>query len=676
MHLRLRELEIFGLKSFGEKAFLVFPSNLNVILGPNGSGKSNVVDSIRWVLGDQSSRNLRISESEDLLYIGQKGNNLAWVRISLEMEGASHKEDGATFEIQRKIHRNGENEYFLNNEPVRLKDIQKFLAENQIGTRGFTIVNQGSADLFIKASPEERYIMLSEILGIRALEIKKFETKRNLEQIRERLKIAKMKLHSLEPQAEIFSLEQQKRERKVKIEAKLDELFIAIRGKRKFLLKERIETLKAEIVQTQKQLEVSEKELEESSKDIQQTSTQEKLSELRKQESELWKERSNILEKNLASVTTIKSKKKITAIDFVKEKLNLALVLEGVDEIKKIIKEILKHIKPAEKNEQGNSVTKTNLEIQNEIKKIDAKLEEIKVKIIDEEKREKEEREKINQKLLKFKEVQNKIFELKHFEEKLIEESKSIEITLNELKSSEEQSATQEELGTLIREEAQLKTELLRLGDINDEIIYKGERILKNLKVLQKETGDLDGSYTKLYNLLTEYQDKIKTAFDDGIKKINQSLIEYFYKLYGGTAKLTLRDEKKVSKKTNFFGIEISVSGVHVSVEHPQKKIKVLEALSGGEKALFSIALIFALIKISEPPFLVLDEIDAALDEQNSYKFSEFLKELSKKTQFIIVSHNRSTIESADILFGVSMQKGISKVFSLKLKEALKTIEN
>ena len=80
----------------------------------------------------------------------------------------------------------------------------------------------------------------------------------------------------------------------------------------------------------------------------------------------------------------------------------------------------------------------------------------------------------------------------------------------------------------------------MRLGDINDEIIYKGERILKNLKVLQKETGDLDGSYTKLYNLLTEYQDKIKTAFDDGIKKINQSLIEYFYKLYGVTAKLTL----------------------------------------------------------------------------------------------------------------------------------------
>lgn len=655
MNLRLRELEIYGFKSFGEKAFLVFPSNLNIVLGPNGSGKSNVVDSIRWVLGDQSFRNLRISEAEDLLFVGQKPFNLAWIRIMIESESNPSRE-AETYEIQRKIYRNGEAEYLLNNEPARLKDIQKFLAENQIGTRGFTIVNQGSADLFIKASPEERYIMLSEILGIKALEIKKNETKKNLEQIKERLKIAKMKLNSLEPQVEVFLNEKQKRDRKEEIEKQLDKFFIEIRSRKKFLLKERLKTLKTEIVKIQKQKEEKEKELEAFSKNLEEGSMQERLVELRRKENELLKKRNEILEKGFMEKTYQPLQKKQNILSFIQEKLNFAITLDGVKEIKELIREILNNINLSEKTEPK---TKTTSEIQSEIEKIDHSLSELKSQINKEEKTEQKLRNKMQETLLRFKEIQNKSFEMRHIEERLTEEFKSVELVLEELKNIKEKKSTQEELGILMREEEQFKSELHRIGEINEGIIYKGEKILKNLEILRKENTDLEESYFKLRNLFTEYDEKIKSTFSEGIKKINQSLIEYFYKLYGGVAKLILKEENKV----------------HVFIDHPQKKVKILEALSGGEKALFSISLIFALIKISEPPFLVLDEIDAALDEQNSYKFAEFLKELSKKTQFIIVSHNRSTIESADVLLGVSLRNGISKVFSLKLKEALETIE-
>ena len=112
-------------------------------------------------------------------------------------------------------------------------------------------------------------------------------------------------------------------------------------------------------------------------------------------------------------------------------------------------------------------------------------------------------------------------------------------------------------------------------------------------------------------------------------------------------------------------------AGVEIEITIPRKKIGSLDMLSGGEKSLVSLAALFALISVSPPPFLVLDEIDAPLDEENARRFSDLVKEFSKKTQFIIVTHNRATMESADILYGVTMgDDGVSKTLSLKLDTA------
>ncbi len=110
-------------------------------------------------------------------------------------------------------------------------------------------------------------------------------------------------------------------------------------------------------------------------------------------------------------------------------------------------------------------------------------------------------------------------------------------------------------------------------------------------------------------------------------------------------------------------------TGIDINLSLPKKRITTLEMLSGGEKSLVSIAALFALISISPPPFLVLDEIDAALDENNSKRFANLIKEFSRKTQFIVVTHNRAVMEAADVLYGVTMgEEGTSKVLSLKLE--------
>ncbi|MDP3725527.1 MAG: AAA family ATPase, partial [Nanoarchaeota archaeon] len=130
----------------------------------------------------------------------------------------------------------------------------------------------------------------------------------------------------------------------------------------------------------------------------------------------------------------------------------------------------------------------------------------------------------------------------------------------------------------------------------------------------------------------------------------------------GGKAKLKIENMEEGGEEKG---------GIEFEVNIPRKKIHNLDMLSGGEKSLVSLAALFALIWVSPPPFLILDEIDAALDDENARRFAELVTKFSDKTQFLIVTHNRITMEYADILYGVTMgEDGVSKVLSLKLEEA------
>ena len=182
--------------------------------------------------------------------------------------------------------------------------------------------------------------------------------------------------------------------------------------------------------------------------------------------------------------------------------------------------------------------------------------------------------------------------------------------------------------------------------------------------------------------MIGELDEKIEVIFKSSFKKIGEEFNKYFKIIFGGgKANLSVKysDFKKEENNDEENGIEKiktdekekeKIAGIEISANPPGKKISSLDILSGGERALTSVAILFAIISNNPPPFLVLDEIDAALDESNSEKIAKISKEVAFKTQLIVITHNREMMKQAGILYGVTMHNdSVSKIISLKLDE-------
>lgn len=226
----------------------------------------------------------------------------------------------------------------------------------------------------------------------------------------------------------------------------------------------------------------------------------------------------------------------------------------------------------------------------------------------------------------------------------------------------------------------------------SDEVLKEYREASERDAFLEKELTDLGASSVSLQALIKELDDKLTTEFKIGVEKINTQFQEFFSKMFGGgMAKLSvIREVKKKRKDTDlaileeenmdnesldFARDEISdeiSEGIDIEVNLPKKKIKGLMMLSGGERALTSIALLFAMSQVNPPPFIILDETDAALDEANSKKYGDMIAELSKYSQLILVTHNRETMSRAGIIYGVTMgMDGVSKLLSIQFEEAV-----
>src|SRR3989344_8939921 len=159
----LKRLEINGFKSFANKTVFELPAGIVGVVGPNGSGKSNVIDAIRWLLGEREAKNLRGSKIEDLIFAGTaKKQKMSMAQVSLVFDNSDGKMpvDYKEVVVSRSINRNGISQYFINNSEVRLKDIIDFFSKIKLGTRGLTIIGQGSGDIFVRATPVERMMMV------------------------------------------------------------------------------------------------------------------------------------------------------------------------------------------------------------------------------------------------------------------------------------------------------------------------------------------------------------------------------------------------------------------------------------------------------------------------------------------------------------------------------------
>jgi len=235
-----------------------------------------------------------------------------------------------------------------------------------------------------------------------------------------------------------------------------------------------------------------------------------------------------------------------------------------------------------------------------------------------------------------------------------------------------------------------LRGDLASIGEVDHALMKEAEDTAARHAFLLKESEDLNKAVADLTALMRELNEKIKGEFDKSLSKINEEFAKFFALMFdGGSAKLKVLkpkgergadeeedaagseggDVKELIEQTEDELYQEKNGGVEIEIKLPRKKTTSLDMLSGGERSLVGIAAVFALVSVSPPPFLMLDEIDAPLDERNARRFGAMLKDFSKRTQFIVVTHNRATMEAADILYGVTLaEDGSSKVVSLKLE--------
>lgn len=217
-----------------------------------------------------------------------------------------------------------------------------------------------------------------------------------------------------------------------------------------------------------------------------------------------------------------------------------------------------------------------------------------------------------------------------------------------------------------------------------EELKKEYEDTLSRDQFLAKEIDDLEKAKESLKQMIKELEQKLLEEFGDGINKINTTFSRFFETMFGGgsaTLVVTKEDKRRPPSDLNFLDEEIDTKlnnddekeeGLDVSVSLPHKRIKGLSMLSGGERALTSIALLFAISQVNPPPFIILDETDAALDEANSRKYGDMVENLAKHSQLIVITHNRETMSRASILYGVTMgADGYSKILSVKFDEAV-----
>ena len=722
--MRLKKLEILGFKSFAHKTALEFPVNISAIVGPNGSGKSNVVDSVRWVLGEQSFKNLRSKSGVDLIWAGsavKSAQGKAGVSLYFDNNDGFFPIDFEEVIIGRKVYRDGANEYYLNNSQVRLKDIAELLARSKLGLRGHSIVNQGSTDEILKADPLERRGILEEALGLREFQLKKseaeaklLETSVNLEQTASLINEIFSHLRSLKRQVEKFK----KREFLINDLNNLENEFFKIKIQE--ILAERSENQKAreeinaEIAKTKENFEVKQKIFEEQLAKISQTGKENgqleiDLEKLNAEQYNIMRELGRVegliesaKKHNVKNVKTLEMVLAIK-IKYWAKRLNAVSELVDVNAIKKAVKDLAGEIEiisnyferneiskilslvdladleeesgsPYEKDKEDLKIKLAKLE--NQIKQ--AKETVLKIRLEETKWRDKyldfqKELEKARREYISAQEVTQK-FDLEEEKIKLREADIKSEMWSSGKKYEEfianfaaiESIVLKTEFPTLTELEnkiIKLRREIADIGSIDEETRREYEETNKRHEFLTTESTDLNHAVDSLKNLIRDLADRINNDFKTGLIKINEEFNHYFRLMFGGGS---------ASLKTGLPAEALAETGVSINVSVPKKRVKDLSLLSGGERSLVSIALLFAIVSASRPPFLILDEIDAALDEDNAVRFARVLKDLAEKTQFVLITHNRATMEIANVLYGVTMgDDGVSKLFSLKLEDAV-----
>lgn len=709
--MRLKTLIINGFKSFAQKTSLEFESPVVSIVGPNGSGKSNVVEAIRFVLGEQSMKSMRGKGGSDLVFKGSKNlpkgsrasvtiyfNNTDKVFKLSNDAGEDINLNYDVISISREVYSDGLNKYILNGTEVRLKDIHNLLASVNIGSSGHHIISQGEADRILNANSRDRREMVEDALGLKIYQYKIKESERKLEKTNENMKEVVMLRRENAPHLNFLKKQVEKFEKTKEMQTELSSLYkeylkkesIYLEEEKKNLLEER-NKLKIKLDEVAGKISLTE--------DSNSAKNNPKIEELR------------IVEQKINSVRSMKNEleRKLGRIEGILESRENKVKISGRcplcgSEIKESEEGQIekRHNEEKELEELKNSQANVIAEIQ-KLKEEEEKLYSS-VELL---------KQDLNKEMEALRDLEREKFTWKVRQQELSSALELVSIKENNLNIRKEAFENEikegaalighdifsyrdfqidENVGGVTQEEQKRKIERIKIK-LEDAGLGNGAELMKEYKevterdqFLVKELEDLEKSIASLQKLIAELKEKIDLEFKEGVKKINVEFQEFFSLMFGGGhGSLSVVVESKRKKNTESDDLDdlnemaeaddekniVFEKGIEINVSLPHKKVKDLHAFSGGERSLTSIALLFAMSQVNPPPFLVLDETDAALDESNSRKYGDMLEKLSHHSQLIVVTHNRETMSRAGVLYGVTIgSDGASKLLSVKFDEA------
>ncbi len=328
--------------------------------------------------------------------------------------------------------------------------------------------------------------------------------------------------------------------------------------------------------------------------------------------------------------------------------------------------------KQIEESKQENNHLKQAIEeirqkietIQQEVENSSGKIEQLKQERKENNEKLVSQEERIAEKFNMIEDLKSQLVKLEVKKTKLQEEMTQIinqlweeyELTPNGVETYEKPSnvvATKKKVN-------ELRVQMREIGSVNLDSIAEYKTLKERYDFMNEQRLDLESTMAKLRKIVTDMTQIMKEQFKTKFREINRNFGDVFAELFGGgKAEVKLEDEQNILE-----------CGIEITAQPPGKKLQNMMLLSGGEKALTAIALLFAILKMSPAPFCVLDEIEAALDDVNVYRYADYLKKFTKDTQFLVITHRKGTMEVADSVYGVTMEEnGISKLLSMKLKQ-------
>lgn len=721
--MRLKRLEITGFKSFAKKTTLTFDASITAIVGPNGSGKSNVAEAFRFALGEQSMKSMRGKRGEDLIWNGSAvvpRANRASVTIVFDNSDRTLPFSFDEVTVQRTVFRDGVNEYRLNDSVVRLKDVSELLARAHIGETSHHIISQGEADRILLAHPRERRAMIEEALGLSLYKFRIAESEKKLEKTLENVAQVEVVRREIQPHLRFLKKQVEKAERVEGLKGELREKYREYFSREEAYLHRVRREETSRLHQAEKMLE--EVELLDATlrRDLLDTSTAPSL-DISKLESELrsFEEKRSDIARELGRIEGILSETEVAVgesvpvaradIDAIanearrarrdaseaKDAPSLAAILHALammleqftsryqskasDEGKreKLTKES-EFLKDRATGVESEIVRVRSailaLRQEHEAKQTETRDIERRAYELSTKKAEAESAKRVHAARLREIALLSEEFEREHAEAIALVGREGVSYAPYEGEEQEERSAQEERKRMIER----MKIRIEEAGGAGDDVIKEYEEVSARDEFLARELVDLEQAVTSLRTVIADLERELGETFNAGFGKITTAFSEFFTLMFGGgSARLTLIAPKARGGEDDFEeegnqAKDKDAGGIDVSVALPRKRIQGLMQLSGGERALTSIALIFAMSQVNPPPFLILDETDAALDEANSRRYGDMIENLAKRSELIVITHNRESMSRAGVLYGVTMGgDGLSRLLSVKFEEAV-----